>query len=113
MSSLSGFPADRAVMSRYTPEEAETRRLLVDWWGKCRTCHYWTGDPAYRPGAGLSEGRCLATDSPFFGMGTTTTSEGYCPKWDPSDVDAAFEVMEIDEAAPKGMPTQWPWENEP
>lgn len=63
--------------------EDERKRLLDDWWGKCRTCKYWTGEdstengiyhPRWKPGLCTNEKSKLYKEE--------TWTEGYCEEWE-------------------------------
>lgn len=54
--------------------------MMREWYGKCRTCHYWDGP---RQGRGLKWGRC--TEPEITGM-DKTTHDGHCEGcWEPFD----------------------------
>lgn len=76
-----------------------SRRLHMDWWGKCRTCRHWHGadagdgsDTAADNQPRWHPANCENPDSDLFGQETWT--EGYCPKWDSFDLETAYEMME-------------------
>lgn len=59
----------------------------LDWWGKCRTCSFWTGDrDATTPGT------CGNAKSDMHGQETWT--EGHCRSWDTFDIVAAVAVLD-------------------
>jgi len=70
---------------------AESVRIHMDWWGKCRTCKHWSGDRGT-----MKPGSCLNPASDMHEKETWT--EGHCKEWDSFDVDAAIEVMAEDDA---------------
>ena len=72
-----------------TPEES--KRLHLDWWGKCRTCKWWSTptNPTVRPN--MDGFTCLAEDSTLHLK--STTSNGYCGEWDSFDPDVALKVL--------------------
>lgn len=63
--------------------KTESRRLHLDWWGKCRTCLHWTGDMSnigvISAGAVLRHGTCTSERSSLYGEETST--DGHCPEW--------------------------------
>ena len=70
-----------------TTNKAEAARLLVDWWGECRTCRFWSGEIA-------RAAPCTNERSPNHGY--PVESDGYCPQWDPKNLDVALRVLELD-----------------
>ena len=68
-------------------DKQESKRLHMDWWGKCRTCRFWQGSDEIR----MSPGICKNPISDLFEQETWT--EGHCNKWDSFDIDTALEVM--------------------
>lgn len=73
----------------------ESERLHLDWWGKCWTCRHWTGDMSgtgdVRVHAVLREDPCANPSSPLYNM--TTSTGGYCKKWDSWDIETALKVL--------------------
>ena len=69
-------------------DKAESRRLHLDWWEKCRTCNHWGS--SLRGNSELAH--CLMKQSPLYG--NQTASNGHCPKWDSFDLDTALEVLD-------------------
>lgn len=62
--------------------------MMREWYGKCRTCHYWDGP---RQGRGLKWGRC--TEPEITGM-DKTTHDGHCEGcWEPFDWIAHEKVV--------------------
>ena len=81
----------------------ESLRLHTDWWGKCRTCAFWTGDRVER---GLATGSCSSPCSPLARQ--ETTSEGYCSKWDTFDEGVAFDLLKaVEERFPRSSGRVW------
>lgn len=75
-----------------TPKEL-SKRIHLDWWGYCRSCHFWkTNDPERFD---ITNTKCGNINSPMFDENTWT--EGKCDYWDSYDTDTAIEVMEDDE----------------
>jgi hypothetical protein len=79
-----------------------SRRLHMDWWGKCRTCRYWHGTDA-GDGSGRMGNQVRWQDSPCTNPASdryqeVTTTEGHCSKWDSFDVETALELLQEDEA---------------
>ncbi len=80
----------------------ESKRLHLDWWGKCRTCRFWDGADKISPREGREPmvqirwepAPCTNPASPLYGQETRT--EGHCKKWDSFDVDVA--LLEGDDA---------------
>lgn len=84
----------------------ESRRLLIDWWGKCWTCKHWAGDMSGTDDiaqyAVLRMAPCTNPESALHAEVTSTG--GYCEKWDPWDDTTALELLfEWDEAKAKGV----------
>jgi len=73
-----------------TPEES--KRLHLDWWGKCRTCKHWNST-SDRPNMGRFS--CFAEKSELHLH--RTSSSGHCPEWDSFDEDTALAVLSKDE----------------
>ena len=83
----------------------ESRRLHIDWWGKCWTCRFWTGDMSgtgdLHQHAVLRKAPCSNPESEQHGQVVTTN--GYCPKWVSWDENTGLELMmEWEEAKAKG-----------
>ena len=76
-------------------ERAESIRLHLDWWGKCRTCAHWRSQSRLTPWPMYNRGVCLNPQSPFGDGIQETHSDGYCKKWDTFDEDVAFALMTI------------------
>jgi hypothetical protein len=68
-------------------DKSESKRIHEDWWNKCRTCRFWTGNRET-----MDPGKCSNEKSDMFGQETWT--EGHCKKWDTFDIDVALELME-------------------
>lgn len=72
----------------------ESRRLHMDWWGKCRTCKFWEGtdgfDVVFHPR--WNPGLCNNKESLLYNQETWT--EGHCEKWDSFDIDTALEMLQ-------------------
>lgn len=75
-------------------DKEETKRILTDWWGECRTCKHWSGNR----GSQITkihrdlQGTCYSDKSPLYLQ--LTMRAGNCPEWDAFDTDVALEVME-------------------
>ena len=78
-------------------DKQESKRLHMDWWGKCRTCRFWQGTNAGDGSGSMGNqtrwnpGLCNNPKSPLFEQETWT--EGHCDKWDSFDIDVALEMM--------------------
>lgn len=72
-------------------DKEESKRLHLDWWGKCRTCVFWGGTDENK-NLRWNPGPCNNLKSKFYEKITWT--EGYCEKWDSFDIDTAFEILE-------------------
>jgi hypothetical protein len=68
----------------------ESYRLHEDWWGKCRTCEFWSSEDRWKPGL------CNNQKSLLFQQETWT--EGHCSEWDSFDYPIALQLLD-DEAA--------------
>ena len=86
-------------MTRYADMKhpPEAIRLHLDWWGKCRTCSFWTGPRESRlelPHKLPLEnfGKCTNPKSDLF-KGSTWT-EGHCKEWDTYDIEAAVALLD-------------------
>ncbi len=66
----------------------ESRRLHIDWWGKCRTCRFWASTDPRR----MEPAQCTNPRSNMLNQETWT--EGHCPQWDSFDIDTALEVLD-------------------
>jgi len=51
-------------------------RILLDWWGECRTCDFWVGD---RKDMGKEPGVCKKKISKLYNQ--ETWWEGHCEFW--------------------------------
>lgn len=69
----------------------ESKRLHMDWWGKCRTCLFWAGTDEGNS-VRWNPGPCMNPKSDLYQQETWT--EGYCSKWDSFDIEVALEMME-------------------
>ena len=76
----------------------ESKRLHIDWWGKCRICRFWQGTNN-GDGSGTfgnevrwNPGPCINPESDLYQQETWT--EGHCQKWDSFDIDTAFELLD-------------------
>lgn len=69
----------------------ESRRIHLDWWGKCRTCRWYPGNREERS-THPDPPRCVNEMSPFWFEGVRWS--GHCGEWDSFDVDVALEIME-------------------
>ena len=73
----------------------ESRRLHMDWWGKCRTCRFWNGaDQIFgdnKKRLRLMPAKCENPRSTMHGE--EVWSDGHCPQWDSFDIDIALEVL--------------------
>lgn len=80
----------------------ESKRLHMDWWGKCRTCRHWAGTDqgdgsgSYMNNPRWNPGICTNSKSELFELETWT--DGHCPRWDSFDIDTALELMEEGES---------------
>jgi len=67
----------------------DDRKLMLQvWWGKCRTCDSWFGNRDIED----NTGECMEGDSPHFEE--KTGANHTCKKWDPWDVNLAFDILE-------------------
>lgn len=75
-------------------EKDETKRILMDWWGACRTCKHWGGRRASQLGAIQRHlgGTCHSDKAPYYME--ETQRGGTCSEWDSFDTDAALELLE-------------------
>lgn len=75
-------------------ERPETKRILMDWWGACRTCKHWGGRRDSQLGAIPRHlgGVCHGNKTPHY-MEETQRGGG-CGEWDPFDADVALEILE-------------------
>ena len=74
-------------------DKEESRRLHLDWWGKCRTCLFWQGTDNGNH-VRWNNALCNNPDSELYKKETWT--EGHCSKWDSFDIQTAFEILEED-----------------
>lgn len=72
-------------------DKEESKRLHMDWWGKCRTCRFWQGTDE-GDNVRWNPGQCVNPESELYQQETWT--EGHCVKWDSFDIDVAFEILE-------------------
>jgi len=85
-------------------EHAESKRIHLDWWGKCRTCRHWAGprrDVAKAARDAFYQNthdypRCTNEQSPLYWK--LVGGGGHCEEWDSFDVDVALEIMEESES---------------
>ena len=73
-------------------DPAESHRIHLDWWGKCRTCEHWQGN---REKSEPATAKCDCGMSDRCGL--RSTWDGYCKEWDSFDIDTALQIMEEDE----------------
>lgn len=75
-------------------DQAESYRIHLDWWGKCRTCEFWEGN---RENAQPATAKCSCASSDRYGL--RSTWDGHCDQWDSFDTDVALQVLEEGESA--------------
>ena len=68
----------------------ESKRIHMDWWGKCRTCAFWQGSDETR----MEPGVCTNQASELHEQ--ETWIDGYCVKWDSFDIETALEMLDSD-----------------
>jgi hypothetical protein len=82
-------------------DKEESKRLHMDWWGKCRTCRFWQGTDAGNGDGSVGNqirwnpGQCSNPSSDLYGQETWT--EGHCNQWDTFDLETAVELLEGNE----------------
>ena len=69
----------------------ESKRLHMDWWGKCRTCKFWQGTDVGKQ-IRWNPGQCANPVSELYLQETWT--EGHCHKWDSFDIETALELLQ-------------------
>ena len=75
-------------------DKDESKRIHLDWWGKCRTCRHWQGTDESSQLLRWNPGLCDNPASDLFKQETWT--EGHCNKWDTFDIETALEIMQED-----------------
>lgn len=78
-------------------QSSESLRLHLDWWQKCRTCEFWSGDRKT-----CEDGLCEQPRGDF--GGEITTSEGHCGNWESYDLETAMEIIQAEKEAEEGDP---------
>lgn len=77
-------------------EKEESRRLHLDWHGKCRTCKFWQGTDELNENKEVirhrwKSGPCINPESPFYQLNLFT--EGYCQEWSSFDPEVENELF--------------------